>query len=158
VIELYHHTVRAGKLDEAVVLFRDRLSQATYYQFGAYQLIAELLLALFLDGEDKPPRLKDEARQAWTLNTLANAYSLSGQPRRAVPLWEMVNDIYENKMKNKQFLAIGLSAVASVALLPIGALSAAERNLRHAIELDKETGDEESEGRESYCLGKFFVI
>ncbi len=62
VIELYHHMVRAGNLDEAVKLFYDRLSKPTYYQFGAYQLRIELLRALFLDGEDKPPRLKDERR------------------------------------------------------------------------------------------------
>ncbi len=60
VIELYHHMVRAGNLDEAWKLFRDRLHKAIYYQFGAYQLRIELLRALFLDGEDKPPRLKDE--------------------------------------------------------------------------------------------------
>ncbi len=65
------------------------LHQPTYYQFGAYQLRIELLRALFLDGEDKPPRLKDESAQAWTLSALASSYSLSGQPRRAVPLFEM---------------------------------------------------------------------
>jgi hypothetical protein len=57
VIELYHHMVRAGKLDEARVLFRDRLHEQMYYQFGAYQMYYELLRSLFLDGEDKPPRL-----------------------------------------------------------------------------------------------------
>ena len=86
VIELYHHMVRAGKLDEAIALFRERLHESMYYKFGAYQIYAELLQALFLDGEDRPPRLKNRTSQAWTLNSLANAYSMSGQPRRAVPL------------------------------------------------------------------------
>ena len=36
VIELYHHTLRAGQYDEARTLFRDRINRATYYQFGAY--------------------------------------------------------------------------------------------------------------------------
>ncbi|MBK8822346.1 MAG: hypothetical protein IPN58_06955 [Anaerolineales bacterium] len=67
VIELYHHMVRAGNLDEAWKLFYDRLNKPIYYQFGAYQLRIELLRALFLDGEDKLPRLKDEGNQAWTL-------------------------------------------------------------------------------------------
>jgi tetratricopeptide (TPR) repeat protein len=97
VIELYHHMVRAGNLDEARVLFRDRISQSTYYQFGAYQLRIELLDALFLDGEDKPPRLKDESAQAWTLNGLANTYALSGQPHRAVPLFEQAIKLGEAK-------------------------------------------------------------
>ncbi|MDO9098312.1 MAG: DUF4062 domain-containing protein, partial [Candidatus Methanoperedens sp.] len=59
VIELYHHTVRAGKYHEAVNLY-DRLSNKLYYSFGAYQTIIELLRALFPDGEDKLPRLNDE--------------------------------------------------------------------------------------------------
>ena len=50
VIELYHHTVRAGQYDEAFTLFRDRIHNAAYYQFGAYQLIIELLTGLFPGG------------------------------------------------------------------------------------------------------------
>ncbi len=96
VIELYHHTVRAGQYDEACELFRDRIHKATYYQLGAYQLQIDLLRALFPDGEDRPPRLKDESDQAWTLNALANSYSLSGQPRRAVPLFEQANAIVKS--------------------------------------------------------------
>ncbi len=68
VIELYHHTVRAGQFDEACNLFYDCLSKPTYYQLGAYQLRIELLRALFPDGEDRPPRLKKEGDQAWALN------------------------------------------------------------------------------------------
>jgi len=73
VIELYHHTVLAGQYDEACDLFYERINQATYYQFGAYQMRIELIRALFPDGEDRPPRLKDEGGQAWTLNSLANS-------------------------------------------------------------------------------------
>ena len=83
VIELYHHTIRAGQLDEACDLFYDRLATPLYFQLGAYQLIIDLLRPLFPDGEDRPPRLKNESDQAWTLTALANSYSLSGQPRRA---------------------------------------------------------------------------
>jgi len=153
VIELYHHMVRAGNLDEAVKLFYDRLHNALYYQFGAYQLITELLRALFLDGEDKPPRLKREDAQAWTLNGLANTYSMNGQPRRAVPLFDMTNDIYENRMKNKQFLATGLGNVAQQQLV-IGALNAAERNLLHRIDLCREIEYEYSEAIGHRELGR----
>jgi len=152
VIELYHHTVRAGKLDEARVLFRDRLNKETYYQFGAYQLRIELLRALFLDGEDKPPRLKDESAQAWTLNGLANSYALSGQPRRAVPLFEKKNELRE-KMGDKKNFASGLGNVAQFQLV-IGALSEAERNLRRAIELDKELESEYDEACDRQELGR----
>jgi tetratricopeptide (TPR) repeat protein len=153
VIELYHHTVRAGQYDEAMDLFYSRINKAAYYQLGAYQLQIELLRALFPDGEDRPPRLKNESAQAWTLNELANSYGLSCQPRRAAPLFERVNDIYENQMKNKQYLATGLGNVAYMAQLPIGALRAAEANLRRRIDLCREIEDEWSEDNGHRELG-----
>ncbi|MBK9208892.1 MAG: hypothetical protein IPL71_11585 [Anaerolineales bacterium] len=70
VIELYHHMVRAGNLDEAWKLFHDRINEATYYQFGAYQLRIELLRVLFLDGEDKLPHLKDESPSMDSMDSL----------------------------------------------------------------------------------------
>lgn len=141
VIELYHHLVKSGNLDEALKLFYDRITKPTYYQFGAYQLRIELMHALFLDGEDKPPRLKYDDYQAWTLNALANAYALSGQPRHAIPLFLISNELDE-KSGNKQGIAIGLGNVASVAQIHIGALSDAEHNLRRQIDLDREIVDE----------------
>jgi len=86
VIELYHHTVRAGRYDEARKMYKDRLERQLYFIYGAYQIVIELLQALFPDGEDKPPKLKDESAQAWTLNELAVSYSLLGQTRRATLL------------------------------------------------------------------------
>ncbi|MBE0683305.1 MAG: toll/interleukin-1 receptor domain-containing protein [Anaerolineales bacterium] len=74
VIELYHHMVRAGNLDEAAKLYQNRMYKPIYFQFGSYRTEVELLSALFLDGENKLPHLKDEAWQAWTLNSLANSY------------------------------------------------------------------------------------
>ncbi len=135
VIELYHHTVRAGQLDEALTLYCERLTRPLYYQFGAYQLILDLLRPLFPDGEDCPPRLEDESARGWTLNEMANSYSLSGQPRRAVPLYEKVNDIYENKTKSKRHLAYSLVNIAHMAQIYIGVLQAAEANLRRGIAL-----------------------
>jgi tetratricopeptide (TPR) repeat protein len=152
VIELYHHLVRAGNLDEAMELFYDRIDQPTYYQFGAYHLIAELLRALFLDGEDKPPRLKDESAQAWTLTALSKSYSLSGQPRRAISLGERKNELRE-KMGDKKNLASGLGNVA-ILQLAIGALRDADSNLRRYIELSIELGIEEENADAHIFLGQ----
>jgi tetratricopeptide (TPR) repeat protein len=137
VIELYHHMVRAGEYDAAFELFRDRLSDAMYFQLGAYETCIELLRALFLDGEDRPPRLREERDQGWILNELANSYSLSGQPRRAVPLYEQSKEIAERK-EDKGNLAISLRAIASVAQIPTGALRSAEANLRRSVEICQE--------------------
>jgi tetratricopeptide (TPR) repeat protein len=156
VIELYHHTVRARQFDEARTLFRDRLSRATYYQFSAYQLIIDLLRALFPDGEDRPPRLRDESAQAWTLNELANSYSLSGQPRRSVSLFEQQNAIRE-KLGDKSNLAIGLGNAAHMAQIHVGALRAGEANLRRCIELCRETKDDRNEAVGHQGLGRLLA-
>jgi tetratricopeptide (TPR) repeat protein len=155
VIELYHHTVRAGQYDEARTLFRDRINRATYYQFGAYQLQTELLRTLFPDGEDQPPRLKDESAQAWTLNELANSYSLSGQSRQAVPLFEQHNAICE-KRGDKHNLAVGLGNLATQQMV-IGALHAAEANLRRSIALCREIEDEFNEAIGHQELGRLLA-
>ncbi len=156
VIELYHHTVRAGQFDEAFTLFRDRLTNPLFYRLGAYQLCIDLLLALFPDGEDRPPRLTKDADQAWTLNELANSYSLSGQPRRAVPLFERANAIQE-KLSNKSNLAIGLENVAHMAQIHIGALRAVEANLRRSIALCREIREESWEGVGCRELGRLLA-
>ena len=155
VIELYHHTVRAGQYDEARRIFRDRLDKPTYYQFGAYQLQIELLRALFPDGENRSPRLKGESACASTLNDLACVYSLSGQPRRAVPLFEQANAIDE-KRGNKQGVAIGLGNLADDQL-KVGALRAAEANLRRQIALCQEIEDERNEAVGHQELGRLLA-
>ena len=140
VIELYHHTVNSGRYDEARDLFYEHLNKPTYYRFGAYNLRLELLRALFPDGEDKPPRLKKESYQAWTLNALANSYALSGQSKKAVPLIERQNELQE-KISNKSNLAVGLDNLADDQM-KIGEFKSAESNLWRSIDLCKEIKDE----------------
>jgi tetratricopeptide (TPR) repeat protein len=140
VIELYHHMVGAGNLDEARKIFKDRLDTPTYYQFGAYQLQIELLRSLFPDGEDKPPRLKPEAAQAQILDDLGIVYSLTGQPLRAIPPKELGTRLRE-KAGDKNNLAVGLGNLA-LDQIHIGALSPAERNLRREIDLCREIANE----------------
>ena len=154
-IELYWHTVGAGRLDAACALYRDRLNRPLYYRFGAYQLRIELLGALFPEGEDRPPRLGSESAQAWTLNGLANSYSLSGQPRRAVPLFEMQNELQE-KADDKKNLAIGLRNLADDQL-KLGQLAAAEGGLRRSSELCLEIEDESQEAVGHYNLGRLLA-
>ncbi|MFN8480011.1 MAG: hypothetical protein U0074_19505, partial [Kouleothrix sp.] len=110
-----------------------------YYRLGANQTCIELLLALFPDGEARPPRLSSERAQAWALTALANAYSLAGQPRRAAPIFEAAN-IMAKKQNHKGNLAIGLGNLASNQIVS-GELAAAELNLRRSIALCLEIED-----------------
>ena len=155
VIELYHHTVGAGLYDEGHKLFSDRLDTLTYYRFGAYQLQIELLRALFPDGEDHPPRLKDKAAQASALNDLACVYSSCGQPRRAVPLFEAQNSL-QDKPRDKGNLAVGLGNLAHGQLV-LGELAAAEGNLRRSVELCRDINDELREAVGHLELGRLLA-
>ncbi|MCP4617868.1 MAG: tetratricopeptide repeat protein, partial [Bradyrhizobium sp.] len=162
VIELYHHTVRAGQLDEAYWLYCDRLQETLYYQLGAYQLCMDLLRSLFSDGEDGPPRLKDERVQSLALNELANCCSYIGQPQLALPLYVQSIAIDE-KRDDRMNVAIVRRNVAG-AQLAIGELRAAEADLHCSIALCREGDDEFSEttghseqGRLLACRGVYAV-
>ncbi|WP_299492603.1 TIR domain-containing protein [Acaryochloris sp. IP29b_bin.137] len=155
VMELYHHMVQAGQYDEACDLFYERLNKLLYYQLGAYQQRIELLRALFLQGEDQPPQLQSEGDQAWTLNALASSYTLNGQPAQAVSLLEQHNAIRE-KQGDKKNWAIGLGNLAQ-AQLSIGALQAAEANLRHAIALGQEIENERRDAIGHQELGRLLA-
>jgi tetratricopeptide (TPR) repeat protein len=87
------------------------------------------------------------------LNGLANSYSVSGQPRRAVLLFEGVIAIFE-KQGTKSQLAAGLGNLAAMAHIPIGALRAAEVSLRRSIALCREVDDEfgEAVGHQDLAL------
>ena len=156
VIELYHHTVRAGRYDEACHLFYDRLApDPLYYRFGAYQTCIELLRELFPDGEDHPPRLKKEIAQGWTLKGLANSYSLSGQRRRAVPLLEASN-VIDARQGHKAGLAVGLVNLFNDQVR-LGELAAAEGSVRRSIDLCREVGNDFQEAIGHNELGRLLT-
>jgi tetratricopeptide (TPR) repeat protein len=153
VIELYQHTVRANEWNFAWILYRERLWITIYYQLGAYQTQIELLRALFKDGEDKPPKV--EYHQAHVLNELANAYGMSGQPRRAIPLFLAAKEFNE-KRGDKKSIVISLGNTAQFQLV-IGALRAAEATLRSRVELCQELNDEFNETISHRELGRLLI-
>ncbi len=151
VIELYHHTVRAGQFDEALTLFRDRLADLIYFQFGACQLEIDLLRALFPDGEDRPPRLKTKRSQSWAACALGNSYLAAGQPRRGATLFNVSAELDESE-DDKLNLAVDLGNVAMQQVV-IGALRTAEANLRRSIALRREIKKEFEEAVGHQDLG-----
>lgn len=155
VIELYHHTAGAGRYDDAHELFRDRLHDNMYYRFPRYQACVELVRALFPEGEDRPPRLAKERDQAWAVNELGNSYALSGQSRRAVPLFQQLNGMLESR-GDKRFLAGGLGNLALSQVL-LGELAAAEDSLRRSIELCRDIDDEFHEAMGRHEMGRLLA-
>ncbi len=151
VVELYHHTVRAGRFDQAFELFCRRIANGAYFKLGAYLLSIELLWTLFPDGKDRPPRLKNERDQAWALNDLAADYAPIGQPRRAVTLRERAKIIAQKK-GDKKNIAIALSGLGDVQLR-LGSFAEAESNLRRGIVLDRDIPERYAEARGHARLG-----
>lgn len=138
-IELYHHTVGAGRYDDAYRLYAVRLDRALYFTLGAYQTSIELLLALFPEGEHQPSLQMDEGGLVSALNDLACAYSLSGQSRRALPLTERLM-VIEKGLGRKEVLPIEHQNLADDEI-KLGALADAESDLRKSIDIAKEAGD-----------------
>ena len=127
VIELYHHTVRAGLYEDAFNLYGGRLHDQLYYQLGAYQVHAELQEALFPAGEHQPPRLESKRDQSWVLNSLGVTYSVLGRARQAGGLKGRAARVSEE-------LAIHLSNLG-IDQTNLVELAAAELNFRRSIEL-----------------------
>jgi tetratricopeptide (TPR) repeat protein len=156
VIELYHHTLNSGRYDEACNLLNTRLiPNQLHFRFGAYGLCVELLLQLFPNGEDKLPRMKDESAQAWALAALANTYSIFGQPRKAIPLFEGSNELRE-KLNDKKNLARGLSNLADHQL-ETGQIDSAESNLRRCVGIFREVSDKHDESVVHSGLGRLLA-
>ncbi len=138
-IELYHHTIKSGRYDNAATIFNDRLAPL-YFLFSAYRRCIELLSALFPDGEDGAYRLSNEDTQGWALNALALSCSNCGQAARAVPLMEKANQVYEN-MGNKKRVALILGNLAQDQMA-MGSLEDAEDNLKRKLEICRQINDE----------------
>ena len=159
-IELYHHTVSTGGYDEACDLLYERLLTPLYYQLGAYDVQISLLEALFPNGQDRPPRLKQESDHAWALNALASVCYTTGRSRRSAELIHRSNAIWEKK-GNKRNLAIGLGNLAAAQIL-LGELRSAEENLRRTIgicieveEPFQEVAGHQELGRLLICRGEY---
>ena len=150
-IELFHHTISSGGYEDALRVYQDRLATPLYYQLGAYDTRISLTQAFFPDGEDNPPRLKDESAQGWLLTSLANAYDNTGQSPKAAALHERSNAIYK-KRGNKIGVATSLGNLASSRIL-LGELKNAESNLRRRRDIAREIKDELNEAYVHENLG-----
>ena len=138
-IDLYKYLIQAGRYEDAFILYRERLSQPLYMQLGDYQQEIVLLTKLFPDGVEKAPRLPRESQQAWVLNSLAGGYMLAAMPAYAVTLFQRSNTLYE-RLGHQKAVAIGLSDIAR-GQIQMGALQAADQNLRRSIVLCRQNKD-----------------
>lgn len=142
VIELYHHTVRAGRYEEAWKLYEERLFGKLFYHFGTYLISIQLLLAL-LNNEDLP-KLEKNQDKASLLNILGLNYSNSGQSRLAIEPFKLAIKVYNNCNENMH-VAIILEN-ASDDFMKLGRFMDAEINLNHALEIINNINNEFDSG------------
>ena len=129
IIEWYHHCLWAEQFDRAFDIYYQHLAYPLHHSLGAYPIIIELLQA-FLDNEAARSRLESQ-KQSWILDALANAYSASGYPERAVQL--LSDSIQMDRaLGEKERLAAALWNLA-VQQQVLGKLSASEQSLQECI-------------------------
>ncbi|MBZ0283625.1 MAG: DUF559 domain-containing protein [Anaerolineae bacterium] len=136
-IELYNTLIGLGRYEDAYIVFRDRLDEATLYRLSASQQRAELLEMLFLDGLDQLPRLSDSAQQAFTLNALALAYDISGQPGGSAAIHRKVVQMDEEQDNIGKDTSVTLCNLSN-ALHLAGGLHEAEAAARRALVITRE--------------------
>lgn len=147
VMELYHHTARAGQYDNAYALFYDRLCVPLYWRFGAYQTCIDLLRELLPNGGDLATdagpvsrlRLKAPSAQSWTLHMLGNALRLAGQLRDAVRLYQQQLPWYHHHGDTANLASCRLNL--ALGQIGLGELAAARQNLECSIRLCHQLGD-----------------
>jgi tetratricopeptide (TPR) repeat protein len=150
-IELYNTLIGLGRFDNAFVVFKNRLSDATLYRLSANRQRVELLEMLFPDGLDQGPRLSSLGDQGYTLNTLSAGYHLNGQPGRAATQLLRSNTI-ASEMKEDNNFGIGLCNL-SYALLLSGALRGSETAARNALVITRKQHDRFWEAGSLHWLG-----
>jgi tetratricopeptide (TPR) repeat protein len=132
VIELYHHTARAGRYDDAWTLYRDRIGHPLYWYLGRPDVCAELLGALFPAGGDPVPALSDAGSRGEAMNRMGNALSQTGGLREAARLSEALADM-DRSLHNDRSLMVTLHNLGR-RLGVLGELASAEKTLLEGTE------------------------
>lgn len=150
-IELYNTLIGLGRYDDAFVVFRDRLSDATLYKLSANRQVVELLELLFPARLKRLPGLNSQGDQVFTLSALAYGYQFSGQPAHAAALIRRANTI-ASEMKEDIYLCTGLGNLSYILRLS-GALYQSEATARRALLITREQGDPFDEADNLQFLG-----
>ena len=88
-IELYNTLIGLGRYDDAEMLVYEPIRLAMLYRLSASRQLAELLEELFPDGQEHLPRLSKPRFKLTYSALLAQAYLFSGQPGRAIPIFQL---------------------------------------------------------------------
>lgn len=132
-VELYCSLIGLKRFDEACSAFQELLNQATLRRLGTSRQRAELLEGLFPDGLDTIPQLSSLEDQGFALNALAQAFQLTGEPNRSIPLFRKCYEV-DVQAHEPGDAAVDLCNL-TYALLMVGKLREAEIIARKAMSM-----------------------
>jgi len=155
-IELYNTLIGMERYEEAYLVFRDRLSDATLYKLSASRQRIEMLEMLFPDGLDELPCLRGQGAQTYILDTLATVYAFSGQPGRAALLYRLANTIDSGRGDHRG-LSIGLCNLADTLRITDGLRESEDAALR-ALLIGRGREDRLREAISLYWLGLTLAV
>ncbi|MEO6391834.1 MAG: DUF4062 domain-containing protein [Pyrinomonadaceae bacterium] len=135
-IERYSALIGLERFDDAFLVFRDRISQATLRRLSAGRQRVELLGMFFPDGPDADPRGHYPGAHAFMLNALAAGHQLSGQPGRATPMFQRYVELSMQADDDRSALT-GLCNLSD-ALRLSGQFYKAEAAVRRALRVNQE--------------------
>jgi tetratricopeptide (TPR) repeat protein len=148
-IELYNTLVGLGRYDDACGLFINRLYWPALFNLSRARLCAELLEMLFPRGIEQAEFSTANRAQAMTM--LGLAYDMRGNPRMAVPVRRLSNELYRH-LYDPVDLNVGMNDLAS-ALQLIGSIREAEREARKGVALARKQTNRLLEAVGSSWLG-----
>lgn len=155
-LELFHTLIGLERYDDAIEIFQKRLYRPLRYRLSDGQQLATLLELFLPDGAENLPRLSHLSDQAWTLNSLAQAYQMVGQPSRAVPFFRR-----SNELKQQASFTVDLSGGwrdLSYALRLTGYLHEAEAAARQALLIDRQDDNRLLEAISLQVLGLALAV
>jgi tetratricopeptide (TPR) repeat protein len=138
-IERYHTLVGLERYDDAYLLFRKNLDDATLYRLAAHRERITWLERLFPRGVSELPSLANDHHKARTLNSLALSYEMSGQPSHSVPLYRRADEL-RARLQDDRSRRVVLTNLGD-ALRETGALREAWSVLQSALILSRGLGD-----------------
>lgn len=155
-LELFHTLMGLERYDDACEVFQKRLYRPLRYRLSDGQMLATLLEQFFPQGTDYLPPLKQLSEQAWSLNALAQAYQMIGQPGRAVPFFRR-----STHLKEQANYTVDLSSGwrdLSYALRLCGSLREAETSARQALLIDRQEDNRLLEAISLQVLGMALAV
>jgi tetratricopeptide (TPR) repeat protein len=139
-IELYNSLIGLERYDDALHVFSARINKAMRYRLGSSRQRIELLEMLFPFGLNRLPLLSKRRVQSFVLNSVANAYQLSGQPQQAVPLFHRSIELYTQAGISDIHSTGYAQSVLSRGLRFLGLLRESELTITHSLAYARQAG------------------